>query len=544
MTDNAKKPQRLFLSGVIILTFSNLLIKIIGLTLKIPLTHILGEEGMAYYNVAYEIYVWFYMISTAGIPVAISILISESRVKGNIKEVKRIFKITLTLFIIIGLLGMMIMIGGSKVFANLYKFKESYISILAIAPTLFFICVSSSIRGYFQGYQNMLPTAVSQIIEAVGKLTIGILFALYAINKGYSLPVVAAMTILGLTIGVAFGMLFLVVSKLLFKAAPFDKEYLTDNSDNLPQRSVKTLLSLIVITAVPITLSSSVMSFTSMIDGMILSQRLQAIGYTEQMTLTMYGNYKSLAISMFNMPPALIYPITYSVIPLLSAAVASNNKKRVDFIMNSTLKTASMIAIPCSLGMSFLSEPILKLLFAESAAKRAAPLLSLLSLSIFFVGMLAVSNALLQVHKLERKPIISMIVGSLVKLFASYILIGIPSINIYGSPIGTFLCYFTICAMNFYYLARYVGLIPSIANIFIKPFIASLCCSGTAIGVYKLLTFTPINEKIITLAAIFSAVAVYAVAIFIFRCIEKEDVLLLPKGQKIFNLLHKIKLMR
>ncbi|MHB1151004.1 MAG: putative polysaccharide biosynthesis protein [Eubacteriales bacterium] len=543
MPNTLKKSNRLFFSGVLILTFSNILIKVIGLTLKIPLSHILGDDGMAYYNVAYDIYVWFYMISTAGLPIAVSILISESRAKGNFREAKRIFRITLTLFVIIGLFGMGVMMGGSKLFAAAYKFGDSYIAILAIAPTLFFICISSAIRGYFQGYQNMFPTAISQIIEAVGKLTIGILFALYGIRQGYSLPVVAALTVLGLTIGVAAAMLFLCVSKLLFREVSYNEEYRHSESDSLPVRSVKRLLWLLVITSVPIMLSASVMSFTNMIDGMIISRQLQSIGYAEALTRNIFGNYKTLAVSMFNLPPALIYPISYSVIPLISAAIASGDKKRVTFIMNSTLKTAALIAIPCSIGMSILSEPILKLLFPEESAVRAAPLLSVLSLSVFFVGMLAITNALLQAHKLERKPIVSMIAGSAVKLILSYILIGIPQIGIYGAPIGTFFCYFVITMINFYFLSKYVKLIPSIRLIFIRPLFASLVCSGAAIGSYRLFEmFLPLRAAI--LGAITFAALVYIIAVFVFRCISKEDILLLPKGQRIYGLLQRVRLMR
>ena len=543
MPNSSKKSNRLFLSGVMILTFSNILIKVIGLTLKIPLTHILGDDGMAYYDVAYKIYVWFYMISTAGLPVAVSILISESRVKGNIREVRRIFCITLVLFIVIGLFGMGVMMGGSKLFAAAYKFRESYIAILAIAPTLFFICVSSAIRGYFQGYQNMIPTALSQIIEAVGKLTLGILFAVYGIGQGYSMPVVAALTILGLTIGVAGAMLFLCVSKLLFNARTYDAQYLRPDSDTMPVRSIKTLCGLLIATSIPIMLSASVISFTNMLDGMILSRRLQSTGFSEEMTRIMYGNYNSVAVSMFNFPPALIYPISYSVIPLLSTAIASGDDRRVTFIMNSTLKTASLIALPCSIGMSVLSEPILKLLFKEESAVRAAPLLSVLSLSVFFVGMLAITNALLQAHRLERKPIVSMTAGSVVKLISSYILIGIPRLGIYGAPIGTFLCYLVISLFNFYYLAKYVKLIPDIRLIFIRPLAASLVCSAAAIVSYKLLLHAG-NPKVATLAAIAMAALVYIIAVFAFRCVDREDILLLPKGERICRLLERIRLIR
>lgn len=356
------------------------------------------------------------------------------------------------------------------------------------------------------------------------------------------MPVVAALTILGLTIGVAAAMLFLCVSKLLFREVSYNDEYRRPESDSLQVRSVKRLLWLLVITSVPIMLSASVMSFTNMIDGMIISRRLQSIGYAEALTRNIFGNYKTLAVSMFNLPPALIYPISYSVIPLISAAIASGDKKRVTFIMNSTLKTAALIAIPCSIGMSILSEPILKLLFPAESAVRAAPLLSVLSLSVFFIGMLAITNALLQAHKLERKPIISMIAGSAVKLISSYILIGIPQIGIYGAPIGTFLSYFVITMINFYFLSKYVKLIPSIRQIFIRPLLASLVCAGAAIGSYRLFEMF-ITPKVAILGAITFAALVYLIAVFIFRCISKEDILLLPKGQRIYGFLQRVRLM-
>jgi len=539
----SKKSSNLFFSGVLILTLSNILIKVIGLTLKIPLHALLGDDGMAYYNTAYDIYVWLYMVSTQGIPVAVSILISESRAKGNFRESKRIFRITLGLFIVIGLAGMFVMMGGSKLFAAAYKFEESYLSIIAIAPTLFFICISSAMRGYFQGYQDMAPTAVSQIIEALGKLIIGILFANWAISKGCSTAEVAAYTILGLTIGVAAGMLFLCVSKLLFNEAPYNAEFLKPDSDTLEPRPVKTLLKAIIVTSIPIMLSSSVMSFTNVIDGIIISRRLQGIGYTEEMARVVFGNYKTLAVSMFNMPPSLIYPITYSLIPLLSATIASGDTKRVEMIQRSTLKLASIIAIPCALGMSVLSEPILKLIFAAESAEMAAPLLSVLSLSIFFIGMLSMTNAVLQSHKQERKPVISLVCGSVVKLISSYVLIGIPGVEMFGAPIGTFLCYLTIVAMNFYFMAKYVGVSPKITVVFVKPFIASAICSVAAVLSYRLFDMV-IGGRTATLAAVMVAVIVYAAVLLVIRGITREDLTLLPKGEKIARIMEKLHLVK
>ena len=352
-------------------------------------------------------------------------MISESRARGNFREAKRIFRIVLTLFLIIGTAGMSVMLLFNRQFAAAYQLNRANYCIMAIAPTLFFTCVSSSIRGYFQGYQNMLPTAVSQMIEAVCKLTLGVLMGRYAVSMGMENHVAAAYAITGVTIGVAAGMLFLCISKLTFRATVYDAEYVLPAGEPIPEpRATKTLLRQLIVLSVPIMISSSVMSFTSMLDSMIVSDRLHSLGYVESEIAAKLGNYKTLAVSLFNLPPALIYPISYSIVPLLAAANAKDGPERVRTIVQSSYKVAALIALPCSLGLSVLSKPILCLLFDEASADRAAPLLSLLSLSIFFIGMLAISNAVLQAHKKERLPIVSMLVGSVVKLAVSFVLVG------------------------------------------------------------------------------------------------------------------------
>lgn len=537
MGNKAKNSRSLFFSGVLILSISNLIIKIIGVTLKIPLHGLLGDDGMGYYSAAYEIYVWFYMISTAGLPVAVSIMIAESRAKGNFKEVKKIFAIVLKIFILVGAVGTLVMVFGARIFANeLYKLPLTYLSIVAIAPTLFFICISSAIRGFYQGYQNMLPTAISQLIEAVGKLTIGILFALYAIKNGYEKHEVAAFTILGLTIGVFLGMLYLVISKAVFKPELYDAEYVKPDGYTCSVRSTGSLVKSLILIAIPITLSSSVMSFTSMIDGMVISSRLQEIGYTADSVATVYGNYKTLAVSMFNFPPALIYPISYSIVPLISSAIALNDMDRVKSVMNSTFKVVSLIALPCSFGLAVLSEPILSLLFNKSSAEMAAPYLSALSCSLLFLGMVTVSNAMLQAYKLERKPIISMAVGCIAKIIISYVLVGTKGVELYGAPIGTFVCYFVILVINLFYMFKNIGLVPNFVKIFVKPLIASAICGAAAIGSYNIIN-SFMSGKIVTVLAICFAALVYLISIFLIRAVDENDIKMLPKGNKIYSLL-------
>ncbi|MFA6947828.1 MAG: polysaccharide biosynthesis protein, partial [Eubacteriales bacterium] len=403
--DKPKKTQKnLFFSGVLILTVSNILIKLIGALFKVPMVSIIGNEGMGYFNLTYTIYVWFYMISTAGLPVAVSVMISEARAKGNLREVKTIFKLSTLLFLCIGFFGMSVMMAGSHLFAALMDTPPIYSCVIAIAPTLFFICISSSIRGYFQGYQNMLPTAISQLIEALGKLILGIIFGLYAMRAGYSLPIVAAYSISGLTIGAAAGMIFLVFTKMFFRDRVYDAEYIRPDSYTMDVRPTRTLLRRLVSVAIPITISASVMSLTSLIDGMIIVRCLKTAGFVEEVAVALYGNYTSLAVPMFNLPPILIYPISYSLIPLISASLTEGDHDKTMNIMTSALRIVAIIAIPCTVGLSVLAEPILRLLYDAEKSAMAAPLLSVLALSVYFLGMLSISNAILQANGYERKP--------------------------------------------------------------------------------------------------------------------------------------------
>lgn len=542
--EKTKKSTRMFVSGVLILSISNVLQKIIGATLKIPLHGLIGSVSMGYHTIAYDIYKLLYMISNQGLPVAISIMISESRARGNFREVNKILKITLQILMAVGLAGTLTMAFGSKIFAKLYEQEGAYLAIIALSPALFFVCISSALRGYFQGYQLMLPTAISQLIEAVGKLAIGITFAIVAVNMGSGNEVNAAAAIMGLSVGAFVGMVFLITYKLRFKAQVYDAEYLRPDSDTMPVRGWKAITKQLLMIAVPVTLSASIMSFTSMIDNIIISRQLQAIGYTADLAAAMMGDYSAQAVTMWNVPPALIYPISYSIIPLIASAMKLGQTERVKTIMNSAIKVAALIALPSSIGLSVLAEPILKLVFTDqAAAERVAPLLSILALSVFFVAMIAVTNAILQVYGYERKPIISMIAGSVVKIVVSYLLIGTPSIGMYGAPTSTFACYLVIMLVNFYFVARYVGIIPDLRVILVKPLISAIVCGATALGSYKLLAMA-VHPKISTLLAIAFAALVYGVFIFITGAVTREDILLLPRGQKLCSIFEKLHLIK
>ena len=544
MSTKETKSRSRFISGVFALTAANLFVKIVGLILKIPLRGILTDSGMAYYNNAYEIYAFFFTVSTVGLPTAVSMLISENRAKGNKKEIKKIYKVAMLLFVIVGFIGTCAMFFGAPFFEDAYKIDKSAYCIMAVAPTLFFICIASALRGYFQGYQNMVPTAVSEVIEAVGKMALGLLFANYALSKGEEIHIVAAYAALGLTIGVAAGAFFLIIRKLLFRPSSFDTEYGDLEDTSLKVRPTGKIITTLVMIAIPITLSSSVLSFSTMLDGMILSRGLQGIGYTEDAVKVMIGNYKTCATPISNIILALVAPITASIIPLISSTRASGDRKRVEDIMYSTLRVTVMLILPCVLGIAVLAKPIITLLFNDpDAAEKAGPLLSILSVSVFFMSMIQVSAAMLQAHKLEKKPIYSVAAGAVSKVIVTYALVSIPVLNIKGSPMSSIISSFVISAMNFYFIGKHIGFRPNFFKILLRPLAAAALCALTAGGCYGLL-LSHLGNAVSLAVSIFSAMIVYALSIFLFKAVVREDVELLPKGKKLANLLTKIRLLR
>lgn len=539
LTPKTRHSTKMFFSGVLVLTIANIVNKVLGVFMKVPLMYIVGDEGMGYFNQAYTVYTALFMISTTGLPTAVSLLVSESRAKGNTKETKRIYNVTLVLFTVIGIIGTIIMMAGAGVFSDMTKSPNAKMSIIFLGPTMFFICISSALRGYFQGYQHMVPTAVSQLIESVMKVVVGIIFAMWAIDQGLGVQYVAAYAILGVTVGVALGMVYLLLSKWFFKTQKYDEEYyIEDHIEVVPP--FRRILKKLVIVAIPITISASMLSVTEMIDLVILMDRLMFIGHTQQTANAVYGIWKNSVVPLFDLPPVLVYPISYSLIPMIRSTLAQNDTARTSVYMHTSIRISSIMAVPCALGMSVMAHPIIRLIFGADIADTGAPLLTLLAPAIFFVCLLSVSNALLQANGYERKPIFSMIAGAAVKLVLTYILVGIPGIGMSGVPISTFFCYLTVSVMNVYFLVKYVHVRLDFDRMFLRPLLSGVACAVSAYAVYYLLSAI-VNYAVSMFAGIIVGAIVYVVIIFATRTISEEDIRLIPKGERILSLLHRKK---
>lgn len=540
-----------YLQGALILMMASLIVKVFGAVFKIPLTNIIGVTSMAYFNTAYGFYVVFYMISTAGIPVALSKMISAADARGNKREVEKIFKVSYWLFFILGVIGLLTMVLFSKEYSDYVKLDGLYMSIIAISPTLFFMCLISAYRGYFQGRKNMTPTAVSQVIGAVGKLFLGLIVAIIAVKNGAEDHMVAAYTILGITIGSVASSVFLSIYKKIC-----DKKEDKSSNSSLEVPSSKALLKRIVEIAIPITLSATILSLTNTIDTTLMIRRLSDSGVLVEEATKIMGAYTSMSVPLFNLSPNLIYPFAISVIPTITALFVNKKDDEAKKIISSTFRISSIIAIPCALGLSVFSRPIISLLYdnnetihiplksdAVSAVSIAAEMLSILAISIFFVSMVSVTNGVLQAYGKEKLTIISTSVGIVFKIVLNYILIGIPVINVYGAPISTLICYLVIMILNFYFLSTKCNCQPKPVQIVFKPLICAVIGVGIAALMYNF-SYSHFDAKIATLISIFAAVIIYFVSIFLTKGIENEDIEMLPKGKKLLKLLKNLKLLR
>jgi stage V sporulation protein B len=524
----AKKQS--FFHGAIILSAAVAIVKLIGALFKIPLGNLLDGSGMGHFNVAYSVYNVLLVISTAGLPVAVSKMVAERRAKGKVGEINKITRVAMFIFFSIGIAGSLIMFIFAQQFANLMESPNSVHTIRAIAPAGFFVAVMSVFRGYYQGMSNMYPTAVSQVIEALCKLILGYSLAYMLIKNGYTQEIAAAGAIIGVMAGTLLGAGFLLLRKAFDKNPP--------EGSVTASRSSKELARELLAIAIPITIGSGVLALTNFIDTALVMRKLQSsAGFTEAEAIWMYGAY-GLAHILFNFPSSFIVPFSVSVVPAISAAIVRNEQKSASRTIESAMRLTSMLALPAAAGLSVLSGPILNLLFSnrpDEAAVATIPL-TILAIAVFFNCVVMLSNSVLQSLGKVRIPVYTMLAGAVVKIFANWNLVGIPEININGAPVGTCLCYLTIMVLNLIVISRILKPAPNILRMFGRPLAASVVMAGCAWACNGLFSRIMSNNAAVLLA-ICAAVGVYLILVILLRVVTREDIMMLPKGEKIANVL-------
>lgn len=511
-----------FVDGVTALTLSTVFVKVMGLVYKIPLMHVLGAEGMGYFNSAYEMYTLFFIISTAGIPIAISIMISENLARGRIKNAEEVFRKSLLLLILIGTLGALFMCFGADLISKAINSQGSRQAIVFVAPTVLFISISAAIRGYFQGHGNMTPTAISQVVEALGRLILGLGFAVFAKNKGLPTDEVAAFSILGLTVGTAISTTYLCITKGIKKQrAPTGDVYIKSG-----RKIVMGLLRL----SVPVTVSSVIISLTRIIDMAMITGRL----YGED-NISVYGSYSTMALPIYNLPSSLVAGIAVALVPTAVLAVNSFKVDEGNKGVNSAFKLCSIISLPASFGIGVYSKQILELLFTDEydAILISYPLLKILSVSIPASCLLLVSNSLLQASGKIMYPIYSILAGIVTKTVLSYILIGIPKIGVTGAPISTFLCNLVSVTVSLYFIERHTVFKIKFKEVFIKPLSCAFLSTVLSVLVFLAICRLGISERIAFLSSVLVCAVMYLLLILFTKTLDEDELSALPFGDRL-----------
>ena len=540
-----------FFGGAGILTAGVIIVKLIGALYKIPLGGILSDAGFADFNTAYNIYSLLIIISTGGLPVALSKMVSESNAVGRGNQVKRVFQLSMAAFCVLGTISFLVMAVFPHQLAELMRDSQAAYSILALAPAVFFICPLSAYRGYFQGHALMTPTAVSQIIEALCKLVIGLALSSLIMNAGKDESLAAAGAILGVSVGVLLAMLY------MYWCYRGHQKHQKKSKDT--PADTREILSTLAKLAIPITIGSSIIAATNILDEAILMDRLQeALGMTEDAARTLKGVYNK-TMTLYNLPSSFMVPLTSSVIPAVSAARALKNYKQGALISETTLRTTALLALPAGVGLFVMGEPIVRLLYPSTEdVVLAGWMLSVLGIASIAVCFMLVSNSIMQAHKLVTLPMVTTLIGCILKLIVGYVLIGNPDIGIKGGALSTVVCFGIIAILDLVIIKLALPRSLSYVRVFAKPAAASAAMGAAAWAVYGLLSRVLVKlgpfhtipgeglppelswkgYALAALVAIGVAVVVYFALILLTKAISKEDLSLMPKGDKIARLLH------
>lgn len=523
-----KEKKNSFLGGMATMGLALILVKVIGAIYKIPISGYLKGNYASFDN-AYNIYTVLLNISIAGFPAALSRMVAANHALGRERQVQKIFRLALAIFLGLGLVSFLIMFFGADALAARMNDTHAAQAIQYLAPAVLFVGCVGSFRGYFQGHSNMRPTAVSQVIEALGKLCIGLPLTMLAVNLGRQ-EEAPAYAILGVTLGSALALLYML---LCYARRPRYRD-LTDGSVDGAGKLLKELL----VIAVPITLTASAVSIINTIDAAVVQGQLQhALGMTEEISRALYSDY-GRAKNIYNLPASFMMAVTVTVIPAVSSALAVGRRGQASKLVKVAYHITALLVFPMGVGMSVLAGPIVQAIYryTPTEAQLTGQLLSVLGIASIFVCLVTVSNSVLQSYGRQNLPVLVMIGAGLVMLVVDYILVGTPAVGIFGSPIGTLCCFGLAAVTDFVIIHRQMTRPPNYLRLFFGPALATAVMGVAAWGSYQLAHLV-LGNTLSLAFAILCAVAVYVFLVVWLKMLSREELKLMPKGEKLADLL-------
>ena len=545
-SDNIKKKEAAagneksatLLKGATILMIAGIISKIFGAIFRIPLTNMIGAEGQAYYSAAYPIYQLLIVIATAGFPVAISRMVSERIAHGDYINAHKSYSLAMKVSMVLGTVSFIIMFFGARAIAAFYANPGAEASMRAVAPALLFVPAVASLRGYYQGRQEMTPTAVTEVIEQLARVIAGLALA-YMFYRT-SLEKAAA----GATFGASAG----AIAALAVMGIIYTRDRKNRNermaASVIKEESDRQRLKELIYYIVPITIGSSIMPIMFNIDSAIVIRRLMATGWDYVTAKKLFGLMGGFCDPIVNMPGIFVDAICISLMPAVTTAFTLKNKQDLDGHIRTGLKTMMIIAYPCTVGLIVLAKPILTMLYYKQydEAVLAVPTMQILAVTIVTLGIMRTFATSLQGIGKMMLPVWNLLIGAIVKAVVSYILLGISSININGAALGSVIAYVTAGLLNYRGLRKYADVSIDIKGVFIKPLAAALIMGAATIVSYRLLYMITSSNTVSTMLSVMIAVVVYFVTAFKTGAVTRDEIELIPKGDLLYRLAVKFRI--
>jgi len=518
------KRKRLF-HGAGVLALAGIIVKLAGAVYKIPLGIMLGPVGMADFSIAYNVYSLLFVLATAGVPVAVSKMVAESLARKHRGAPEEILLLSKRVFSVFGFSGAALMFAFAPFLAKLMGNEGSALAIRTVSPAVCFVSVAAVFRGYFQGHSDMYPTAVSEILEAFGKLFVGLALAFFLKRKGAASSHLAA----GAVFGVSAGSL---LSVIYFKFKGRAKGKVSGVwRERLPV--IRRLLSL----SVPITVGAAVVSLTAVIDSALVMNLLRDAGFSEYRSKWLFGGY-TYASTLFSLPSFFIATIAATLVPGISSCLAEKSFYEADQLVNSGLRLSMLISSLAAFGMAALSRGVIGTLYGSGAdaecLELSSKLLQCLTLGIIPLSAVTVTNAVHQAMGRTNVPVFSILLGGAIKLVSNYLLVSRPEINIFGAAISTVICYTVAAGVNLLKMRRYSYMEISFKRTLIAPLIVGISVFLVARVTY-FKTENAFGLYFSTFLSIFVGALVGIFGTFLLRIVRKEDGKLIFGNANIFK---------
>lgn len=534
------KNKQSFIKGVALLTAAGIIVKLIGFVYRVVLTNLpgYGDEGNGIYGAGYQVYTVLFVLSTTGFPAAISRLVAEKMAVRDWQGAHKIFKVSLWVLASIGFVSSMVFFISAPYIAKLISSPGTVYTMMALSPTIFFVCIMAVFRGYFQGMQDMTPQAGSQIIEQLAKTLCTILLAFLMIPYGVELA--AAGATLGTTLGAVIGAGYL--CNLYNRRKDSLRKSIRDFSSKRKPESTGSIIRRLFKMAVPISIGAAVLTVGNLVDLATVMPQLERAGFSSRNANQLYGILTGKCYVLTHFPITVNVALATSLVPAIAASLAVKDFRSVREKITMSLKLTMLIGLPSSVGIAILAQPILDLLFPGSSD--GAYLLALSAIAIVFIGMTQTLSGIMQGLGLAVIPAISFFAGALVKLVINFTLVPVPHINIKGAVYGTIACYILSTIVNFTVLTVKFKLNLRWQDLIIKPVAATAVMGICTYYGYGLLMEVTGNNAAAVGGTIAAAVVIFGFTILALGGMDAKEMSVLPMGRQFYAFLMRIKVSR